>query len=428
MPRRARTLAMTVTFSALAGALTLAAPAMAAPVGPSGVGPAGPSTSVGVSDPCGNGAGQSGTAIASCSAVKLDNSSGWRGHHVRGGGATTVAVPSGYGPSELQQAYNLTAASAANGKGETVAIVDAYDDPAALSDLATYRAEWNLPPLCAGGGTRSCVTVTKVNQRGGTWPLPAPDPGWSQEISVDLDMVSATCPHCDILLVEASAATIGDLGAAENTAAAADPVSIGNSFGISETGAETTEDRYFSHPGITITAAAGDDGYGTQYPAASPAVVAVGGTTLSTATGSSRGWSETAWSGDGSGCSSFEAQPTWQSKVSAIRSVCSQRAIADVSAVADPETGVAVYDSYGLPGWTVFGGTSVSAQIIAAVYALADGRIGAGNAAGLYRAGSSDFFDVTSGNDGSCASDLCTAQAGWHRTHRLGTPDGTGAF
>jgi hypothetical protein len=154
----------------------------------------------------------------------------------------------------------------------------------------------------------------------------------------------------------------------------------------------------------------------------------VGGTSLSTATGSSRGWSETAWSGDGSGCSTVESQPRWQTKVSAVRATCSERAIADVAAVADPDTGVAVYDSFELPGWTVFGGTSVSAQIISALYALGSGPVGAGNASGLYGAAPGNFFDVTSGSDGSCGSDLCTAQSGWDGPTGLGTPDGVAAF
>src|SRR5665213_714119 len=170
MHRRALTFAMTVTLSGLSGALILAGPAMASPVGPAGTGPA---AAPGVSDAC-DAPIQNAEATASCSAVELDNSSGWRGHHLRGGGATTTTVPSGYGPVELQQAYNLTAASAGNGKGKTVAVVDAYDDPFALSDLATYRAEWNLPPICNGWATRGCVTFSKVNQRGATWPLPTP--------------------------------------------------------------------------------------------------------------------------------------------------------------------------------------------------------------------------------------------------------------
>ena len=368
---------------------------------------------------CGAAAGAAGTTV-SCSAVQLDNASTWRGHHI--GRLTTQILPAGYGPTELQQAYNLTTASADNGRGETVAVVDAYDDPDAASDLAVYRAEWGLPPLCGTAATDDCVTFSKVNQRGDAAPLPTPDPGWSQEISVDVDTVSAVCPHCNILLVEANAATLPSLEKAENTAAAAGPVSIGNSFGVSETSTEADGDSAFTHPGIAITAAAGDNGYGVQYPAASPDVIAVGGTTLTAAPGTSRGWNETAWSDDGSGCSAFEPQPRWQAKVKAIRSGCARRAVADVAAVADPQTGVAVYDTDGLPGWSVFGGTSVATQIVAAVYALAPGA-GNTNAAALYSAPADSFFDVTTGSDGVCGSDLCTQRRGLGRTHRIGYPE-----
>jgi subtilase family serine protease len=373
---------------------------------------------------CDSVSGKAADTTASCSAVELDNISGWHGHHI--GRFTARTTPSGYGPAELQQAYNVTAASTDNGKGRTVAIVDAYDDPFALSNLSSYRAEWDLPPICNAWETRGCVTFTKVNQKGAAFPLPAPDPGWSQEISVDLDTVSAICPNCDILLVESNAATLQSLGKAEDTAAAADPVSIGNSFGVPEISSEATDDAAYTHPGIAITAAAGDNGYGVQYPAASPDVIAVGGTTLSTATDSSRGWAETAWSGDGSGCSTVEPQPTWQSKVTAITAVCGERAVADVAAVADPETGVAVYDTYELPGWTVFGGTSVATQVISALYALAGS--GSSSPAALYKTSPSNFFDVTAGSDGTCGSALCTAGVGWDGPTGLGTPDGIAAF
>jgi subtilase family serine protease len=344
---------------------------------------------------------------------------------MKNGGAATLVAPAGYGPAELQSAYNLTTASADNGKGETVAVVDADDDPLALSDLSVYRAEWGLPPICTFAITRKCVTFTKVNQKGATSPLPTADPGWAQEISVDVDTVSAICPNCNILLVEANSPTLNSLGKAEDIAAAADPVAIGNSFGLPETKSETNDDADYSHPGIAITAAAGDNGYGVQYPASSPDVTAVGGTTLSTATGSARGFTETAWSGDGSGCSAFEPQPNWQSKVSTITAACDERAVADVAAVADPTTGVAVYDSYQLPGWTVFGGTSVATQVISAIYALGNGK---SNPAALYKTSPTNFFDVTAGSDGTCSSDLCTAGAGWDGPTGLGTPNGIAGF
>jgi subtilase family serine protease len=423
MDMQPRFLATTIGLVSLVVAVATAGPAAASTAGSSGTGP---SPTTGTAAGCDGSGGRSvSTTTVSCSAVELDNTSTWHGHHI--GRLASQVTPAGYGPVELQQAYNLTTASARNGRGETVAIVDAYDDPEAASDLAVYRATWGLPPLCATGATGACVTFTKVNQRGDAWPLPATDPGWAQEISVDVDTVSAVCPNCNILLVEANAATLPDLEKAENTAAAAGPVSIGNSFGVGETSSEANADSAFTHPGIAVTAAAGDNGYGVQYPAASPGVIAVGGTTLTTAAATSRGWSETAWSGDGSGCSAVEPQPRWQTKVKAIKAVCADRAVADVAAVADPESGVAVYDSDGLPGWTVFGGTSVAAQIISAVYALAAGA-GSTGAAALYAAPATNFFDVTTGGDGTCGSDLCTATVGWDGPTGLGTPDGTAAF
>jgi subtilase family serine protease len=249
-------------------------------------------------------------------------------------------------------------------------------------------------------------------------------------------MVSAICPDCNILLVEANSPTFSNLGAAELTAAAAGPVSIGNSYGGAESSSEASYDSYYgagNEKTIAITAATGDDAYGAEYPAASPDVIAVGGTTLSPVSPppqSGRAWTETAWSDAGSGCSSYEPQPTWQAGV--VPSGCTKRAVADVSAVANPSTGVAVYDSHGLGGGTVFGGTSVATQIISATYARGTAPVSAG-AGQLYAAASSsyaaDFYDVTSGSNGSFGvTDLCTAGPGWDGPTGLGTPDGAAAF
>jgi len=382
---------------------------------------------------CG-GPGAGTAATASCTAIELNRPATWQGHHlfpasVEGGSATASATPAGYDPAELQQAYNLTAAIAGATTPRAVAIVDAYDDPNALSDLAAYRAEWGLEPICTGTVTSGCVIVKKLNQQGAASPLPAPNAGWSEEISVDLDMASAICPSCNILLVEANSANLLNLGLAENTAAAFRPKAIGNSYGGPESVLDPILDLYFyNHPGVAITASTGDSGYGVSYPASSPDVTAVGGTTLSSAVTTSRGWTETAWSGAGSGCSAVETQPSWQTAVTNIQTECPKRSVADVAAVADPNTGVAVYDTYGLSGWTVFGGTSVSAQIISAIYALAGGSGSATGASELYGAAPGDFFDVTSGSNGGCGTDLCTAGVGWDGPTGLGTPDGTGAF
>ncbi|MGW5249497.1 S53 family peptidase, partial [Streptomyces sp. NPDC004129] len=239
------------------------------------------------------------------------------------GSPTTV----GYVPSDLRSAYNLGSTS---GSGRTVAIVDAMNDPNAESDLATYRSAYGLPSCTTANGC-----FRKVNQNGQASPLPSADYGWAEEISLDLDMVSATCPGCHILLVEANSANTPDLMTAEDTAATTPGVvSVSNSWGGSEDNTITAADSHFNHSGVAITASSGDSGYGASWPASSPYVTAVGGTSLSKAS-NSRGWTETAWSGAGSGCSAYEAKPSWQHD-----SGCAKRTVADVSAVADPNTGV----------------------------------------------------------------------------------------
>lgn len=325
-------------------------------------------------------------------------------------------LPSGFGPSDIQGAYNLPASG---GAGQTVAIIDANDDPNAESDLATYRSTYNLP---ACGSSDGCFT--KVDQNGGT-SYPQGDAGWAGEISLDVDMVSATCPSCHILLVEANTANTDDLGAAVNQAVKMGAKYISNSYGGAEDSTEAdTDTKYFDHPGVAITASTGDSGYGMSYPAASPKVIAVGGTSLSQGGGGGRSWSETAWSGAGSGCSANEAKPSWQTD-----SGCSKRTDADVSAVADPATGVATYNTYQSSGWGVIGGTSASAPIIASVYALA-GTPGAKDypASYLY-AHASALNDVTSGSNGSCDQQyLCNAGPGYDGPTGLGTPNGVSAF
>jgi len=345
-----------------------------------------------------------------------------------GGGGSSTAVcttnpGSGYTPCDLISAYALPSSTA--GAGQTVAIVDAYDDPNAESDLNTYRSAWGLTACTTANGC-----FRKVNQSGGT-SYPRANGGWAQEISLDLDMVSAICPNCKIILVEASSNSLTNLGTAVNEAAKLGANAISNSYGGSESSSDTSYDTsYYQHPGIAVTASTGDSGYGAQYPAASQYVTAVGGTSLSKAS-NTRGWSETAWSGAGSGCSAYDPQPSWQSTVSNITTVCSKRAEADVSAVADPNTGVDVYDSYsyqGLSGWLVFGGTSVSSPIIASVYALA------GNAASVTYGSypyshTGSLNDVTSGSNGSCGgTNLCNAVSGWDGPTGLGTPNGAGGF
>jgi subtilase family serine protease len=323
------------------------------------------------------------------------------------------ATPSGLGATNIVDAYNL---DTTGGSGVTVAIVDAYNDPNAASDLAVYRSQYGLSACTTANGCFSQVSQT------GSSSLPTSDTGWAGEISLDLDMVSAACPLCHILLVEAASASDSDLYTAENYAAAHAKF-VSNSWGGAEYSGETSDDTYFNHPGVAITVSSGDDGTGAEYPATSRYVTAVGGTSLSTAS-NTRGWTETAWSSAGSGCSSYESKPSWQT----VTTSCSNRAEADVSAVADPNTGVAVYQTYGASGWSVYGGTSASAPIIASVYALAGTPGSADYPASYPYTNSSDLYDVTSGSNGSCGAPICTAGTGWDGPTGLGTPNTQAAF
>jgi subtilase family serine protease len=324
-----------------------------------------------------------------------------------------TSTPAGYSPADLRGAYKLGNAIT-GGAGQTIAIVDAYDDPSAESDLAAYRSQFGMTACTTANGC-----FRKVDQNGGAG-YPRADRGWAEEISLDLDMASAICPGCHILLVEASSSSMTNLAAAVRRAAALGATQISNSYGGTEFKSETSYDSSYNQPGIAITVSSGDSGYGAEYPAASPYVTAVGGTSLTRAS-NARGWSETAWSGAGSGCSAYEPKPSRQTDAG-----CSRRTVADVSADADPNTGVSVYDTFHNGGWLVFGGTSVAAPLIAGVYALQGN--GATPAAAPY-AGAGSLFDITGGSNGSCGgSYLCTAVVGFDGPTGLGTPNGSGAF
>ncbi|HJQ43145.1 MAG TPA: S53 family peptidase [Jatrophihabitantaceae bacterium] len=348
---------------------------------------------------------QAAPGFAACTAlVRLNNA----------GKPAATAGPSGFGPTDIQSAYKLSTSA---GAGKTVAIVDAYNDPTAEADLGVYRSQFGLTACTTANGC-----FRKVSQTGSTTALPATDAGWATEISLDLDMVSAACPACKILLVEANSASFANLAAAVNYAASQPGVvAISNSYG----GGDQAELSAYNHPGIAITASTGDGGYGVESPASFPHVVAVGGTSLKKSA-TTRGWTETAWSGAGSGCSSRNARPSWQTSATK----CSGKANADVSAVADPYTGVAVYDStpyQNASGWQVYGGTSASSPIVASVYAMSGNT--AGYPASYTWAHASGLFDVTSGTNGHCRTKVwCTAGTGWDGPTGLGTPNGTSAF
>ncbi len=258
-------------------------------------------------------------------------------------------------------------------------------------------------------------------------------------------MVSAICPACNIVLVEANSTSTANLSTAVTEAGSFHPAAISNSYGGTEFSSETAYNSVYSAgPAMAITAATGDNGYGAQFPAVSPGVTAVGGTTLSyTGTGSRLAWEpQTASSDAGNGCSSYETMPAWQADagVDSLSGDCDGRQVADASADADPSTGVAAYDTFGAGGWLVFGGTSVSAPIIGATYALAatSGTLQPTSAA-LYPDGSNHaagttpgLVPVTSGPNDSCGNYLCNAAgslaSGYNGPTGLGTPYRLTAF
>ena len=339
--------------------------------------------------------------------------------------AKSNAVPSGYGPSALISAYNpAVAATYPVGVGSshtTIAIVDAYGYTNAEADLGVYRSMYGLPACTTANGC-----FTKYNEAGQKANYPVQNVGWAEETALDLDMASAMCPNCKIILVEANSATYADLAAAVRTAGALGAHVISNSYGGAEQGSQSYAAAY-SQAGVAITASTGDSGYaaGPQFPATSPGVVAVGGTSLYQAN-NARGWTESAWVDGGSGCSKVYAKPQWQSFIT----LCTMRMEADVSAVADPYTGVAVYGpvTTTLSAWQVYGGTSVAAPLVGGIYGANGGAVSFGSNPYAYR-GTTYLNNVTTGSNGSCGGTMfCTAGPGYNGPTGLGTPHGTTAF
>lgn len=335
-----------------------------------------------------------------------------RVHATPEGRAETSPAPTGYGPNQIRPAYALPVGTATTAE-LTVAVVDAFDDPTAEADLAVFRAHYGLPECTTRNGC-----FRKVNQRGVEGAYPIRDAGWEMEISLDLDAVSTGCPGCKILLVEADSNAFEDLGEAVNEAARLGPAAISNSYGAFEDDADPDyARRYYTHPGIAITVSTGDDGFGVQFPAASPTVIAVSGTSLAPAY-TPRGWAEGVWDGAGSGCSLEFGKPGWQDDDA---TGCTHRTVADVAAVADPATGLAVYDG-GNGGWLQVGGTSLSAPLVAAILTLT-GKSGVERDY-PYRH-FAEFFDVTIGANGECApAALCRAASGYDAATGVGSPNG----
>jgi subtilase family serine protease len=351
---------------------------------------------------------------------------------------STAAVQPPFTPNDLRSAYDIARASRTKGRGVTVAIVDAYKDPDAGSDLAVYRKQFGLPSCTRHNG---CLKI--VNQNGRS-KLPGANGHWAGEESLDLDMISAICPHCHILLVEANNSGSRAMGTAERTAARRARF-VSNSWSGANFNGESRFNRDYNHPGHVIDFAAGDFGfgykdhsfpYGVAYPTGLPFVTAVGGTSLYNTRSGGRNWTETVWGdrtdsdgGTNSGCTRF-ARPSWQKRVTRKLHGCRNRVENDVSANANPATGVAVYDTFRSGGhWFQYGGTSEATPIITAMWALA-GRPGAHAypVSYLYRH-VRDFYDVRRGNNGSCAVKwLCTAEKGFDGPTGLGTPHGIGGL
>ncbi|MBS2547148.1 S53 family peptidase [Catenulispora sp. NL8] len=334
--------------------------------------------------------------------------------------ATAATAPAGFGPADLHSAYNLPTTGGAN---QTVAIVDAGDDPQAEADLTVYRSTYGLP---------ACTTAdrcfTKVNERGAASPLPA-DQNWGVEIALDLDMVSAACPQCKILLVEADQPSAVDLGTSVDTAVKLGATEVSNSYGATESSDTPADAAHYTHPGVAITASSGDRGYGIpNEPAVFSSVISVGGTSL-TRSSNARGWSETAWNGAGSGCSAWVDKPAWQTDPN-----CPGRMVADVSADADPDTGPAVYlTDYGAPGWIIVGGTSAASPFIAGMIALAGNPAKFPNASALYapsaHAGLNDIVGGSNAPSTLCGGDYqCNAVVGYDGPTGIGTPNGLSTF
>jgi hypothetical protein len=360
-----------------------------------------------------------------------------------GAGAPAVSnkqpIAGGLTPELLHAAYALPNATFPASQ-QTIAVVDAFNDPTAEADLGVYDRQFGLPECTTANGC-----FRKLNQEGRASPLPQREGGWATEISLDVQMAHAICQSCHVLLVEADDESFANLGAAVNAAVSAGATEVSNSYGGAEQSGYTAYNGPYNHPGVVVTASAGDCGYfnegcrGTEaanFPASSPDVVAVGGTTL---TQSGATWTSTVWEGGGSGCSTVFEAPKWQSEAAGFSATAcaSGRSVGDVAAVGNPYTGVDVYDSTANPGgyptgWGVWGGTSVASPVIAAEFGLGGGAHGvAYPAATLYShiGEGSDLYDVVSGSNGSCTdASSCSARHGYDGPTGVGSPVGLGAF
>ena len=327
-------------------------------------------------------------------------------------GTDAASLP-GLHPADLQSAYGLGQAVG----HATVGIVVAYDNPKLESDLGVYRAKYGLPACTTANGC-----FKKIVAGGLIGSLIGGDQGWGQESSLDVDMVSAACPSCRILVVEATSASLSALRSAAATAVANGATVLSASFVAPEYSGEMNDDASWSF-GVPLIAGAGDSGYGAGWPAASSHAIAVGGTSLARS-GNARGWTESVWAGSGGGCSAYAPKPSWQHDGG-----CAHRTLNDISAMADPNPGVSVYDSYlsNQPGWRTYGGTSVATPLVASAIAASGASHAFLNAAAVY-AIAPYLNDVLSGSNGNCDSYLCSAGAGYDGPSGNGSPPGLNAF
>ncbi|HUB40516.1 MAG TPA: ricin-type beta-trefoil lectin domain protein [Streptosporangiaceae bacterium] len=336
------------------------------------------------------------------------------------------SVP-GFSPAALRSAYGLTTAAARNGRRATVAIVSAYSDPRAAADLAVYRKHFGLPACTKAG---KCLRI--VNEHGHASGLPTANSSWAGTEATGLEIVSALCPNCHLLLVEASGTSLTDLGIAEDTAVAAGAKFVVNGWVSQEAVGQDVYDHYFNHPGVAIVAPSGISGDGRSFPGDLPYVTSVGGTSLTRSSANTRHWAETAWADTGSGCSALEAKPSWQRADATATTGCLNRTQNDVAADADPSTGAALYDTYGTKKpWNRAGSTTVAAAIITAAYALAGTPAVRTYPASYPYQHPGHLNDVKFGSNGACGlnpPEICNAGPGFDGPTGLGTPWGTTAF
>jgi subtilase family serine protease len=329
------------------------------------------------------------------------------------------ATPTGFSPAQMRAAYDFTIFKN-GGAGQTIGIVDAYEDPSIEADLGVFTAQFKLRACTTANG---CFVKVKA-------PGVLPDTtGWSNEVAIDVEWAHAMAPAAKILLVEARTSLLSDMYAAVDLAVQNGATVVSMSWIAGEYAAETSDDVHFMVPGVTFVAASGDAGTGAQYPAASPFVVAVGGTTL-TVNPSTHGWqSETGWGGSGGGPSAYEPEPFYQVH----SQISGQRGTPDVAYDGDPNTGVPAYSSYYCGnlcyiGWTQWGGTSIGTPQWAALFAIANAqRVLAGKATLtlpqrlLYTIAQTDYHDITTGTNGTCGA-RCTARSGYDFVTGMGSP------